>query len=860
MGDMTVSEVTSSNIELLKTKYSMPGFNKGLLIRRICNHKLEKALNQKLTLITAPAGYGKTSAVLQWLKYSSVPATWLSLDGEDNDPLVFWRFFCAALESISPGINMDVKYIFESRELSNANIHLSIIIDSLANTASDFIFVLDDFHKISNPAIIDSLTHFIAYMPSNIHLILISRSRTLLKLTKLGLKENLVRINTEDLRFSTEEITEYYKTKGYYLEREDIQKIENYTEGWAAALVAVALSLNNEKHSHHVINNFRKSSIQIEDYIAEDVFNTWTKEQQDFMVETSILDRMCEPLCEAITGYDSNKLLKDLYEQNSFIVALDDQALWFRYHHLFLEFLRKKLNKKDIATVKRLHFLAGKWFKKTGFFNEAIEHFLKGGNFEETIPLIKNHGGTLVRRREFSRVLSWIEKLPDKYVDTFPVLMIFKTNYFIEKNDFYSAARSIEELDKKIRKGTISSELIFIKYIMVKCNFFLRQGDIRKSLQTITKATAHNIKTIPKKYYFDYFDINLYDISLYRTKYHSLIKMFQNNLAKYQEFIKHYRRLISKKPGYAPLIEGELCYESGRLDEAVPKLLTAVDEALEAGCPGALVPGMITIAKIRRAQGDIQGALRVIEECEQKLTKFHKPHWTYLTGAFKIRLFIDINDDEMINKWLTENKLSIYQTNIEGREYELIILARLLIYKECYFDANIILTRLLSFAENQKRNHSMVEIINLLAIMAFKNLDEGKAIEYFEKALSIGLEQKYVRSFVDELTPMVSLLKMYTKSHKRSTDFDAYAIKLLELTKRAVRNSIFSIDTGKYINQLTPMEKRVLKLITNAYTNKEIASKFNITVRTVKAHVSSIYKKLKVRNRAECILKVGKIK
>lgn len=851
---------TFSNIELLKTKYSIPGFNKQLLVRKTCSHKLEKALNHKLTLITAPAGYGKTSAVLKWLDNSSIPSTWLSIDAGDNDGLVFWRYFCAALGSVFSDISKDMEYVFESGELFDANIHLSILIDGLSKTCQDFIFVLDDFHRISNPAVLDGLTRFINYMPSNIHLILISRKKTLLKLTKLGLKENLIRIRTKDLRFDRKEITEYYKKRGYYLKKEEIQRIENYTEGWAAALVAVALSLNDERQISNFINNFRKSSLQIEDYIAEDVFNTWTKEQQDFMIKTSILDRMCAPLCEKITGYDSSKLLKELYEQNSFLVALDNQNIWFRYHHLFLDFLRKKLKKKDTVITEKLQYQAAKWFKKEGFFNKAIEYFLKGSNYEEALPLIKIHGGSLVRRRKFQKVLSWIEKLPDKYVAASPKLMIFNTNYFIEKNDFFNAAKFIKQLELKIKNGPISTESIYIKYLLVKLNFYLRQGDIEKSLHILIETTDHDINEIPQKNYFDYFDINLYDISLYRTKYHNLIKMFQSNSADFNKFIKYYRRLISKKPGYTPLIEGEFYYESGSFSKALPRLLAAVDEASDAGCPGALVPGMITIAKIRRAQGDISGALKVIKECEQKLINFHKPHWIYLLKAFRIRLFIDINDDEKLDKWMLENKLSLYQKNIRGHEYELIVLARILIYKERYFDAEILLTRLINFAENQKKNHSLVEIANLLAIMSFKNLDEKKAVNHLEKALSIGIEQKYVRSFVDELDPMLSLLKMYIKSHKRNNHFDVYAKKLLHLTKKAVKNSMLSIGTEKYINKLTPTEKKVLKLLTKAYKNKEIASEFNISIRTVKAHVSNIYKKLEVDNRAQCIIKVGKIK
>ena len=840
----------SVNFGLIKTKYFLPSLNKHLVTRGLLNHKLDESLNHKLTLLTAPAGYGKTTAVLKWLETVALPAAWLSLDAGDNDAIVFWRYFCAALNSVSNGISSTTDYVLESPELLKAKVHLSILIDSLTEIPSASLLVLDDFQHITNQDVLDDLSSLLTYLPANLHLILLSRTTPPLKLAGLGLKENLLRIRAEDLRFNSGEIYQYYQARGYFLPKEDIQKVENYTEGWAAALVAVSLALKDKMFWNHAMSSFGKCDLHIETYLAEDVFHTWTQEQQDFMIKTSIADRLCGPLCEAITDYNGNRLLQELYEQNSFLVALDDQGTWFRYHHLFKDYLHKKLGNRETAMIQNLHRRAGEWLKTNGFGKEAIEHFLQGAHYNEALQLIEKQGGGLLRRGEYTQVISWIERLPDQYAEKSVMILLQKASYFTKINNFEKAWQCLASIELALKKENRHIKDLGAEYMQVRANLFLRQGEIKAALSAINEAAALGINPIMST---NYLDLNLYDISIYRTPYHFVMAILRKSPSEFNLFTKNYRSLISTNPGYAPLIAGEFYYESDRLEEAMPKLLVSVDEAMQANCPGAYVPAMVTLAKIRRAHGDMAGVLQVIEECESKLEAFHKLHWGYMVKAFKVRMYIELNDDEKLDKWLKESRLSLFQEIVSTREYELIVLCRVLLAKKQYQDAHLLLNRLLIFAEKSKRSHSITEIMNLLAITALKDLKKELAEEYMEKALSLGIEEGYIRSFVDELEPMALLLELYLERHPEENSLTAYALELLSRTRNAVKHSTFKISPNEFEKMLTPTELKVFNYILNAYDNPTIAAELGITVRTVKAHTSNIYQKLGVKNRLQCI-------
>ena len=840
----------AADFGLIKTKYSIPASNKRLLPRNALNRRLEDSLSRRLTVITAPAGYGKTSAVLKWLEGISLPSAWFSIDGGDNDAFLFWRYFCASLDVVSPSISKDTEYVFASKELFEAKVHQSIMIDRLSTVSSAFFLVLDDFHLITNRSVLDDLSYFISYLPSNMHLVLIGRTEPRLNIAKLGIKEDLVRIRAAELRFDTEEISRYYETRGYFLQKEEIQKIETYTEGWAAALVAVALSLKDETNRRAVINSFGSRNPHIEGYLSEDVFNMWTKEQQDFMVRTSILDKLCGPLCKAITDSDGGRLLKELSDQNSFLVALDQEGLWFRYHHLFLDFLRKRLLKKDASSIRQLHKRAGDWLNANGFYNEAVDHYFNGAFYEGALLIFQENASTLIRLGEYSKAMSWIGKLPAEVVENTPRIILVKILCLTAMGELEKAWQYLKQIEPVFNERIDPSDFIYTEYLLVKTNLLALQGDAEESASTLGKIA---VGTNMNLYYADF---NLYDISLYRSPYNTFIKMLINNPSDYELSYLRYKGTITSSPGYFQLSKGEAWYEGGRMDEALPELITAAENAANNACPGALVPAAVTLAKIRRAKGDICRAMEVIEECERRVEEFHRPHWGYMLRAFKVRLSIDMDDTEMIDNWMKENRLEINQDITRTREYELLVLARVLIHKCRYHDADILLNRLLNFANELNRDHSLVEINNLLAITAMRNLKEELAIKHLEKALSIGMKEGYLNSFVDELAPMISLLEMYLGKHLNEDRLAAYAKKILGCTKDRFSHFAFPADSDTIETLLTSTEKKVLRLIKNAYTNKEIAAELGITLRTAKAHTGSIYKKLGVKNRMQCLNKV----
>lgn len=336
----------------------------------------------------------------------------------------------------------------------------------------------------------------------------------------------------------------------------------------------------------------------------------------------------------------------------------------------------------------------------------------------------------------------------------------------------------------------------------------LRQGKLPEFLLKIKEAAVIRGVTMP--FNSEFMDINLFDISLYRGIV-PLVNLFKLDQEAYQSLVINYRSMIGKNPGYAPLAIGEFYYENNRLGEALPYLLSSIDEATKAGCPGALVPGMVTLARIKRVQNDISAALEASGECEQRLEKINKPHWNYMLNAFKTRLFLDTGQTGAIEAWFSTCKLRIYQEITRTREYELIVFARVLMERKRFEDAAILLHRLLTFAEVEKRLHSMVEILNLLAINADKTGETASAIIFLEKALSIGLRESYLRSFIDESAPMAALLDKYLRLQKNrkepaDNNINQLIVYAKNLLKEMKNNLKVAVVTEKPSAVRTPIQ------------------------------------------------------
>ncbi|HWP95571.1 MAG TPA: LuxR C-terminal-related transcriptional regulator [Syntrophomonadaceae bacterium] len=846
-----------SDERLIETKYSRPRANEHIISRQHLYKKLDNPLKRKLTLVTAPSGYGKTTAVLEWLQKSGVESAWLSVDQNDNNPLRFWRYLCAALDKIAPGIALEAEYVFSSQELINAHIQINIIIDWLMMIEYDFTFVIDDVHLISNPLIWKGLSYLIDYLPPRMHLLFISRISPGGRLAKHSIKSQVQKLVANDLRFREEEIEWFYEKRGFALDSQDIKIIQNTTDGWAAALVAIAMSMEESTDNREAVVNLAWSNI--EQYLAEEVIGNWPVEKRMFALKTSILDTLYEDLCDAVTGDDNgSRMLKELSERNEFLVSLDEENRSYKYHQLFKDFHSKLLEQSAAIIRADLHCKAAQWYLQHGLITDAINHYLNGQWYDAALKLIETQLGGLAAMNAFDTALSWLERLPPTYRDKSVKIAAFYSLFYAEQNHLEMSRQWITKAND-LMQAISDAETKGQGEILVGLtwtNLLLMEGKIEELFSVLKNLEAKG--RLDKG--IEFYDSNRSDIYFYRCPVNALAtQLTEKNNELYEMIEENYRKATTKNAGYFALAAGEYYYEKNRLDKAKPYLVQALELAQAANCAGVIVPAMVNIARIKRASGDLPRAFQALEECQNRLKTVHKAHWNMLLQAFTMRLCLDTGSMQIITKWLNTNKLNIYSDINKVMEFEFIVFARVLMAGDQYDDAEMLLLRLLSFAGGESRQHSKVEILNLLAILLYKKNDLAGAVDYLEKSLSIGMKEGYIRSYVDELDLISGLLKdaigIFRRRGDSYADLTSYARELY----KQVQDNMCGLSiprhggTASPRRKLTAKETEVLKLMLAAYSNEEICSKLNITIRTVKAHTGNIYSKLGVKNRAQCI-------
>ncbi len=852
---------------MLQSKLHAPTINRNIVSREKLLTKLQHAMGGRLTLVTAPAGYGKTTAVLDWLNKCGLPFAWLSLDDSDNNHVTFWRCVCAAVENVAGGVAKDVEYVFSSQELMQAEIHINILLDRLSEVPSDFFLVLDDLHLINTPSILTGLSHLIDHLPAKMHLILISRTLPDPEWAKHRIKWQVQRLEEEDLRFKEEEISQFYQIRGITLQGTELEAVEKYTNGWAAALVAVTLSIE-EGGGHDAIEALSRSSRDIGQYLRNEVIGSWRPEKLGFAIRTSILDTLWPDLCDAVTGDENGTgLLEEISKENGFLTAVDGQRQAYRYHQLFKSFLLELLQETYPAEIPGLYLRAGLWLRERCFIPEAIEHFLSGKDYIRAFELIEHQIDPMLHKFEFGRLIPWVERLPDEYRDgSFKIAVIYAMYH--ASMDQYALSRQWIEKMKKIKKdypyapnpdwNGYSDKVC----MMVEAYLLVREGNLSFIRLIFSAAGADGGGGYKIA---EYYDLNTADIYFYRCPISKVVGLFRQNPEQYGKMTESYRGIISKNPGYSPLGIGEYLYENNRMEEALPFLLKAMEEARDANCPGALLPAMVDIARLRRAVGDISGAFAALEDCEKQLRRTGRAHWLFLLDAFRVRLYLDTGNMEKVREWFSAVKLGIFTEMNNVREFELIIYARVLIAMNRVNDAQLLLQRLLAFDTESKRPHSRVEILNLLALLAFKDNHVRQALRYIDESLAIGIKEGYVRSFLDELAPMAQILRAYIKSRGKQpeallmTERKTFAASLLSqirdslLQTAQAHGEVAAGTAEKIFEQLTAQEKKVLELMADAETNEQICERLGISLRTVKTHTGNIYAKLGVKDRFQCI-------
>ncbi len=414
---------------LLETKLYVPGRRSGLVRRHRLSDRLRRGLGCKLTLVSAPAGFGKTTLLADWLAPPEGSAleratAWLSLDDADNDPATFWAYVIAALRTAVPGIGADALALVQEAPPSPVRLLLTTLINEVGAGSTDLVLVLDDYHVIESREVQDGVAFLLEHLPPRLHLVIVGRADPALPLAGLRGRGELVEIRAADLRFTTDETAAYLNdAMGLGLTREDVGALEGRTEGWIAALQLAALSMEGRADASGFIAGFAGDDRYVVDYLVEEVLRRQPEPVQDFLMRTSVLERMNGSLCDALTGQDRGRaMLEDLDRRNLFLVPLDDRRKWYRYHHLFADVLRARLLDEQPRRVPELHRLASAWHRSHGDHAEAIRHAITGGDFSGAADLVELAIPALRRDRREPTMRAWLELLPPEVLRVRPVL------------------------------------------------------------------------------------------------------------------------------------------------------------------------------------------------------------------------------------------------------------------------------------------------------------------------------------------------------------------------------------------------------------------------------------------------------
>lgn len=477
---------------MLQTKFYLPQVRSELVSRpRLFTH-LDRSPNTRLLLISAPAGFGKSTLIGQWLRARQMEGStaWISLDAGDNDPIRFWRYSVAGLNWLDSEIGQPALAMLAASQPPPLEAILTTLINEIAELPSDIWLAFDDYHLIENPAIHTSLRFLLEHQPAHLRLAILTRSDPPLPLARLRARGELVEIRTADLRFVQEESEEYLRrASDAELTQADREALTRQTEGWIAGLQMAVLSLPSHRDAHDFVAAFAGSNRYILDYLTEEVLEEKPPPVKEFLLQTSILNRFCPSLCDAVTGrQDSRQMLQWLEETNLFLTPLDDQRQWYRYHHLFADLLRSRLGERGRAQVEQLHRQAALWHRQNGSTAESLEHSIAAQAWDEAAELIQELADVMWRRGEILQVAGWIAQLPQPLVRQKPYLCLTQARIFAHTGPFDEAESWLDRTEELAKLG--DAQALQGEVTAIRAGIAAMEGDTARSILLCRSALA----------------------------------------------------------------------------------------------------------------------------------------------------------------------------------------------------------------------------------------------------------------------------------------------------------------------------------------------------------------------------------
>lgn len=895
----------------LMTKLYLPPARQTLVQRPVLLDQLKDGLRGKLTLVSAPAGFGKTSLVAAWRKDCETPLAWVSLDEEDNEPLRFLDYVIGALQMVDNELGDQTAELLHRSNTPPLKVVLTSLLNEINAYDKEFVMAFDDYHVIHEHGIHDALSYLIERLAPHAHALIATRSDPPFPLGRLRARGELKELRASDLRFDTAEAATFLnEVMNLELTPADVSALEDRTEGWIAGLQLSALTLQNRTNRSELVKEFAGDNRFVLDYLLEEVLNCQTEQVQDFLLRTSILARLNGSLCDVLTGDQSgHAMLEQLERANLFLVRLDGRGEWFRYHHLFADLLRLKLKQKQPGAMRELQIKASQWFEQNGLADEAINYALAAQDWDRALNLIEPIAFPRLSAGGFERLKHWVEAIPEAAFKSRPLLFPFYVPSLIYNEEYDKAEKYLQVIEtvepEGLRKSLMSlvwttrsivASALYQPERATECSQkafeFLLPDDIKQRavvMQSRVRAASMRGDTQEME------KVLLEALPAYREAEHLIFQVWGQMalgvvrimrgrlrdgvqaLEGAQQFVRDRLQTRPETLLYAYVTLCDVHRERNEIDVAKSDLndaLTVIRQTGRESYPGFVLENLKSLVLMLdlcndSAQSDVllDQAVRRYRRCGNEVVE------KQLEALQALLVMRRGGDMSQVNRWVQTSGLSADDKTSFPREFPHLVLARWLIVTMQAKPALALLSRLLKAAQEANRGRSVIEI-HVLQALAHQSLDdEGAAIKAIENALTLGQPESFVRTFVDEGEVVSKLLLELLKQKGKRWESEKpellqYVVRLKELFSPSGPVPVARVATTEsealpwwYVEDpLSERELEVLQHVGRGLSNQEIADKLFLSAGTVKRHMSNIYQKLDVHSRTQALERARTLK